>query len=901
MQIHSIYCFKGRNIFSHRPVVRMVVDIGSFEAGPTRDISGFNKKLLEHFPGLSEHTCGLGYPGGFGERLLEGTYMGHVAEHLIIEIQNKLGYPVKYGKTRQIGTTSKYFIIYEYVNEVLAVECGKKAIEILIAFAEGTNIDTKQILQELNKLALSSDMGPSTKALYNAALKRGIPVSRLGTGSILKLGYGKYSRTVQASLTDSSSCISVDIVSDKQLTKQILTDNGLPAPYGITAETFQEAADAVRKVGYPLVIKPLDSNQGKGVTVNILSEEQVVEAFFEAKQYSKKIIVERYIAGKDYRVLVVGGKVSAVAERRPPQIVGDGIRTIKELVDCENLNPLRGEDHEKPLTYIKLDEIAVRYLGNQGYSLDSIPEKGKLVLLRQNGNLSTGGTARNRTEEIHPQNAKYAVAAARALGLDIAGIDMAAEDISVPISITGGAIIEVNAAPGLRMHLHPTEGEPVDVANHILDMLYTDSCNPHIPIAAITGTNGKTTTTRLIRHTLSAMGLNVGMTCTSGIYVGNECIQKGDTTGPVSAGIVLSNKKVEAAVLETARGGIIKRGLGYDMADVGVLVNISEDHLGLDGINSLEELADTKALVLEAVKPGGYAVVNADDVMTPYILNRLKSKVIMFGRAVSNPLLKKHCKNPGGIAVYVKDNFIWLLKNGRREPVISLEDIPITFNGLVECNVENSLAAVAALIGLDVPLETIKKGMSSFRPDIELNPGRFNIFEMGTYKVMIDYSHNIAGYSAVIKFIQKVKAKRLVGIIGMPGDRMDSNIREVGALCAKAFDKIYIKEDMDLRGRKKGEVALLFEESIVNTGIKKENAEVILSETAALEKAMLDAQPGDLIVLFYEELDPAVRLITKMKNEQEETNKLIENSLTGLYTNDKLVKNSTFMAESKEM
>lgn len=901
MQIHSIYCFKGRNIFSHKPVVRMVVDIGSFEAGPTKDIPGFNKRLLKHFPELAQHTCGLGYAGGFGERLMEGTYMGHVAEHLIIELQNKLGYPVKFGKTRQIGTTSKYFIIYEYENEILAVECGKKAIEILAALAEGTQVDIKSMLRELNKLALSSDMGPSTKALYNAALQRGIPVSRLGSGSILRLGCGKYSRTIQASLTDNSSCISVDIVSDKQLTKQILADNGLPVPYGITVQTFPEAVEAVKKVGFPLVMKPLDSNQGKGVTVNIISEEQIFESFFEAKQYSKKVIIERYIAGKDYRVLVVGDRISAVAERRPPQIVGDGIRTVKELVAIENMKPIRGEDHERPLTYIKLDEIAVRYLERQGYSPDSVPEAGKAVLLRQNGNLSTGGTSRNCTEEIHPQNAKYAIAAARTLGIDIAGIDITTEDISAPISITGGAIIEVNAAPGLRMHLYPAEGEPVNVAEHILDMMYPENSNCSIPIVAITGTNGKTTTTRLIRHTLAAMGLNVGMTCTSGIYVGNECIQKGDTTGPVSAGIILSHKKVEAAVLETARGGIVRKGLGYDLADVGVLVNISDDHLGLDGINTLEELADTKALVLEAVKADGYAVVNADDGMTPYILNRLKSKVIMFGRTASNPLLKKHCKSPESIAVYVRDNFVWMMKNGRKEPVICLEDIPITFNGLVECNIENSLAAISALIGLKVPMEIIKQGMSSFRPDIELNPGRFNIFEMGAYRVMVDYSHNIAGYSAVIKFIQKVKAKRLVGIIGMPGDRKDSNIREVGSLCAKAFDRIYVKEDIDLRGRKNGEVAALLEGSILAAGAKKENLEVVLNETAALEKAMLDAQPGDLIILFYEEFDPAVRLIAKMKQEQEETNKLIENSLTGIYNDDRLVNRQPFMAESKEM
>jgi len=859
----------------------MIVDIGVFEAGPTKDIPGFNEKLLENFPEIAEHSCGVGYIGGFGERLTEGTYIGHVAEHLIIELQNKLGYNVSHGKTRQIGTTSKYYIIYEYINEAVAVECGKAAIEILKSFAEGIEIDIKAIMDKLKKLSLETDMGPSTKAIYNAAVKRGIPVVRLGNTSMLRMGYGKGTRTIEASLTDSSSCIAVDMASDKQLTKKILMENNIPVPYGVVVQTVEDALEAAQKTGFPLVLKPLDSNQGKGVTVNITSSEQIEEAFIEARKYSKKVLVERHINGRDYRVLVIGGRVSAVAERRPPEVTGDGRSTIRELVNRENENPLRGEDHEKVLTYIKLDDIAIKYLEAQGLSPESIPKQGQKVKLRQNGNLSTGGTARNCTEDIHPKNAQNAVLAAKAVGLDIAGIDFCTSDISIPIDMTGGAIIEVNAAPGLRMHLHPTEGEPINVADDIINMLYPDD-SWKIPIVSITGTNGKTTTTRLIRHTLALTGLTVGMTCTSGIYIGNECIQEGDTTGPVSASIVLTNKKVEAAVLETARGGIIRKGLGYDLADVAVLTNISDDHLGIDGIYTLEDLAKTKSLVIEAVQPEGYAVLNADDSMTPFVLNRVRSKVILFGRSLSNPLLKKHCKDPNNIALYVKDNYIWVIRNGKKEPIISLEDIPITYGGLVDCNIENSLAAISALIGLNIPMEVIRRGMSTFRPSVELNPGRFNIFDMGTFKVMIDYSHNIAGYSAVTKFVQKMKAKRLVGIVGMPGDRMDANIREVGELCARSFEKIYIKEDLDLRGRKRGEVAAIFEESILGTGYKKENIEVILSETEALEKAMLDAQPGDLIVLFYEEFDPAVQLITKFKKEQEEVNYVIEGSLKSI-------------------
>lgn len=879
MQIQSIYCFQGRNIYSHRPVIRMIVDIGIFEAGPTREIPGFNEKLLDNFPEIAEHTCGLGYVGGFGERLIEGTYIGHVAEHLIIEIHNKMGYPVKYGKTRQIGNSSKYYIIYEYINEAFSVECGRRVIEMVKAFAENKAIDVEKILNKLKQISLETDMGPSTKAIYEAAKRKNIPACRVGSGSILRLGYGKNSRTIEASLPDSTSCIAVDIASNKQLTKKILLDNNIPVPHGLVIKNVEEVLEAVQEIGYPLVVKPVDSNQGKGVTVNITSYNQIVDAISEAKKYSDKIIIEKYIYGKDYRVLVVGNRVSAVAERRPPEVIGDGIKTISELIKLENMNPLRGEGHERPLTYIKMDEITINYLKAQGLAPESILKPGQVVRLRQNGNISTGGTAKDCTAQIHPRNIYYAIAAAKAMELDVAGIDFATTDISQPIDTNDGAIIEVNAAPGLRMHLHPSEGEPIDVAEDILNMIYPEDSNFSIPIVSITGTNGKTTTTRLIKHTLSIMGLNIGMTSTSGIYVGDKCIQKGDNTGPASARVVLSNKSIDAAVLETARGGIVRKGLGYNLADVGVLVNISDDHLGIDGINTIEELANTKALVIESIKPDGYAVLNADDSMTPYMLTKVRSNVIMFSKTKSNALFKRHCKNLNSIGVYVKEGYVWVIKNAKRIPLIDLDDIPITFGGLIECNVENALAAVAALLGLNVPLDIIKRGISTFQPDVELNPGRFNIFDMGVFKVMLDYSHNIAGYSAVTSFIQKLKCKRSVGIVGMPGDRLDSNIQEVGELCAKVFGKIYIKEDIDLRGRKSGEVAKLLESSIISSGVKRENVEIILNETEALEKAMLDARPGDLIALFFEELDEAIQVIMKFKQEQESTEFVIQNNL----------------------
>lgn len=860
MQIYSIQSFNGKNIFSHKPVIKMVLNIEDLYNTPTKNIENFNARLLEMFPGLHKHYCSLGYEGGFVERLKEGTYIGHVTEHLILELQSMLGYEVYYGKTRIISEPSLYYIVYEYINEKCAVECGKKAVDIVSSLSNGSISDIGTILENLKRISIESDMGPSTRAIYNEAKKRGIPVTRVGSDSLIQLGYGRYSRLIEASLTDASSCISVDIAGNKHLTKKILSDNNIPVPNGDIAYTEDSAAEIASDIGYPVVLKPLDGNQGKGVNLNICSEVQVRAAYNEAVKYSKAVLIEKYITGKDYRILVVGGKVAAVSERRPSMVTGDGISSIKELVEIENKNPLRGDDHEKPLTKIKIDDAAKRVLKRNNLNDSYIPATGECIYLRDNGNLSTGGTAKDCTEIIHPYNNYMAVKAAKAIGLDVAGIDMTIEDISVPISINFGAIIEVNAAPGLRMHIYPTEGGSRNVAGDIIDMIYPENQPFSIPIVSITGTNGKTTTTRLIKHTLSMVYNNVGMTSTSGIYIGNECIMKGDNTGPASAGMVLSNRKVDAAVLETARGGIVRKGLGYDSADVGVVVNISEDHIGLDGLNSIEDLAFAKSLVVEAVKPEGFVVLNADDGMVNYFIGRAAAKVVLFSKCNNNPLIKDYV-NSGDSAVYVENKNIMITRNGQTDMLIKLEEIPITFDGILECNIENSLAAAAALYSMNIPIDVIRKGLKTFKPDMDSNPGRFNIFDMGEFRVMLDYCHNPAGYNALIKFIQKVGAARLVGVIGMPGDRPDRNIKEAGEICGKVFRKIYIKEDNDLRGRDPGEAAGILYDAVITSGARKENVEIIFSELKALESALLDAEPGDLVVMLYEEFEPAVELI----------------------------------------
>ncbi len=860
MDIKDIRIFRGRNVYCMRPVIKLTVELSQAQHGPTNLVEGFNEKLLALFPGLKTHRCGIGEEGGFVKRLAEGTYPCHAAEHAILEMQNTLGYNVGYGITRQEGDTPCYNIVYRYQNEQVGVACGKAVIGLFNALFEGKSPSLNSVLKEMRLLASRTDLGPSTKAIYEEAQKRGIPVTRLGNDSLLQLGYGKYARRMEAALTDKPSCIAVNMAGDKHLTKELLRRHGIPVPAGEIAYSVGSTLRHAGDIGYPVVIKPYDSNHGNGVTLNIMGREGVPEAFKLAMEYSSAVIVEKHVTGQDYRVLVVGDKVSAVARRQPPRVTGDGTSTIRQLVDMENENPLRGEDHTKPLTKIELDDVALQILSEAGLNPDSVPAKDQAVFLRKNANLSTGGTAMSCPEAIHPTNIKLAVRSAKALGLDIAGVDICSPDLAVPLFDNGGAVLEVNAGPGLRMHLMPSEGPPAPVAKDILDMLFPQGASYTVPVCAVTGTNGKTTVTRLIAHTLSLTGIKVGMTTTSGVYLGDECLLPGDNTGAVSASIVLSHPETEAAVLETARGGIVRRGLGYDLADVGVITNISEDHLGQDGLNTLEDLAHVKSLVVEAIKPWGSAVLNADDKMTPYFLKRVRCNVLMFSKDQDSILLKEHLKQ-GGNAVWAHNGGLYAQYLGKTTILCRVEDIPITLKGMAACNVENALAAAAALLGLGIPENQIRQGLTSFRPDGEDNPGRFNIFQIGNCKVMLDYGHNIAGYSQVIDFLKKQDAKRLVGVIGVPGDRQDEAVQKVGALCGAHFQKLIIKEDTDLRGRNPGEIAELLKAAAQSCRNPLLEMEICLKEEDAVAKAIATAQPGDFIAVFYEEYEPLKNLI----------------------------------------
>lgn len=853
IKILELTGYSGKSMYSHRPVMKMIVDIGDYGNIPTKEIPMFNDKLLQMLPGLGKNCCGLGYEGGFADRLKEGTYLAHVLEHVILEIQYMLGYDVSYGKTRTITAPALLYLVFEYQNEVCGMECAKVAVFILNNLIAGKDILIGEFLDYLKKISSEAELGPSTGAIVNEAKKRGVPVTRIGHESLVRLGYGKSSRLVESTLTDATACICADISSNKQLSKYLLGEQGIPVPYGKVVYSEISAMMAASQIGMPVVVKPLDSNQGKGVHLNLNSCSEIREAFLCASKYSSGVIVEQFKKGKDYRVLVVGSEARAAAQRVPAHVTGDGRHTVRELIDIVNEDPRRGERHERQLTKIRLDDVAVTLIKKSGLTPETVPKEGEIVLLRENGNLSTGGTAVDCTDIIHPDNAELAVRAAAALGIDIAGIDIVTEDITQSILDTGGVIVEVNTAPGIRMHLYPSEGTPRNVAKDIVDYLFPNDESVRFPIVSVTGTNGKTTVARLIQHILMTSGRTVGLTSTSGTFVGHKCIARGDHSGPMSARSLLSNKAITAAVLETARGGIVREGLGYEAADVGVITNITEDHLGLDGVETLEDLVFVKSLVAEAVKDGGAAVLNARDPSTPAVLLRIdrldntRVRPILFDNEAK---ASAAYDRPDCVRVFNDGGWIRVRDGTKTINVMHVREIPITLGGLVECNIENALAAAAALYGLGMAADSIKAGLMSFTD----NTGRFELYDYNGAVIMLDYGHNPAGYENVIKTCARLAHKRLVGVIGMPGDRADPAIQTVGRLSAAAFDRLIIKEDDDKRGREPGEVAGLLLDAALGAGFEISQAAVVEDELEALKKAVAEARGGDLIVVFYEKL-----------------------------------------------
>lgn len=861
MRIINFRAFNGKNIYSHKKCIRMDVDLEGYCETPSKDIKNFNETVVKLIPELREHRCGIDEDGGFLKRLREGTYLAHISEHIIIALHNRIGVDIKYGKAREIQG-DRYYVIFQYEYKNSSIEIATLAVDIINSIINNISINMDTRIENIEELYDIERLGSSTSAIIEEAKKSRIPVTRIGERSLFQLGYGKSGKLVEATIGWNTSAISVDIACDKLLTKEILFRQSLPVARGGKARNSLEVLLEASNIGYPVVLKPRYGNQGKGVFVNIKDEKELIDVYKNLKEDYEEIIIEKYITGKDFRVCVVDGEVIAVSERIPPYIIGDGKNTISQLVQIINSDKMRGNGHEKPLTKIVIDDKLTSYVKSKGYDMSSVLEKDKKLYLRLTANLSTGGTAVDCTDEICEENKHVCVKAAKAIGLDICGIDLCCKDISEPVWNTG-AIIEVNAAPGIRMHHYPYKGKSRNVARAIVRML-TKECKNQIPLVAITGTNGKTTTTRIIGHTLQKNGLTVGMTTTGGIYINDRCIETGDTTGYESAMSVLLNREVEAAVLETARGGIIKKGLAYDVADVAVITNITEDHLGIDEVETMDDLAKVKALVGEAVKKDGYVVLNADDAMSMSIIHRIKSKIIMFSKDNKNEYLRKNIQL-GGFGVYLDHGFICVEKEEEICPIIKVNDVKITLNGGLIYNVENAMAACAALIGLNVDYDIIEEGLSTFYGDDKQNAGRFNTYDLNGVTVVLDYGHNIEGYKAVLSGVKNLKYKRLVGIVGVPGDRTDSSTIEVGRICGANFDVIYVKEDEDRRGRKPLETADLLIEGIKKNEFKEDNLSIVLDEEEALRIALDNSKKGDLIIVFFDKFKPLIETINNRK------------------------------------
>jgi cyanophycin synthetase len=873
LRILSSRVYRGPNVWHYEPAIQLVVDLGVLEDFPTNLLPGFADGLVERLPGLASHSCSRGRRGGFVERLHEGTWVGHVAEHVALQLQQSVGHDMRRGKTRQVrGERGRYNVIYAYADENVGLAAGELAVRLVNDLVEhDPEFDFESELEHFIVRGERTAFGPSTQAIVDEAVSRDIPWLRLNTSSLVQLGQGVHQQRIRATMTSKTSSIAVDIAGNKELTLTLLGSAGLPVPRSQSVRTVDEAVRLAERTGYPVVLKPLDGNHGRGVMLDLADADAVRAAFPTAKEESRGgwVIVESYITGRDYRCLVIGGRIAAIAERVPAHVVGDGTATVAELVERTNADPRRGVGHEKVLTRIKVDDAAVALVAEQGLAMDDVPPAGTTVKLTLTGNMSTGGISIDRTFEAHPENIEIAEEAARVVGLDIAGIDFIAPDITQPVRETGGAICEVNAAPGFRMHTHPTVGDPQYVAKPVVDMLFPPGTPSRIPIVAVTGTNGKTTTSRMIAHIFKGIGKKVGMTSTDGVVVDERLIIRADASGPRSAKMVLQNPRVDFAVFEVARGGILREGLGYERNDVGVVLNVQPDHLGLRGIDTVEQLADVKAVVVEAVPRSGFAVLNADDPLVRAMRRKCSGRVVWFTMAEPGSEIREsvddHCRR-GGRAVVLEHSDLGdmiVVKEGRRAMQLAWTHLlPSTFGGRATMNVQNAMAAAAAAFAAGASLHDIRQGLRSFSTNYYLSPGRLNEVPVEGRTVIVDYCHNAPGMTMLGDFVDKTadqlagasdlgKVQR-IGVIATAGDRRDDDMRELGAIAARHFDVVVVREDAQLRGRARGEVAGLVAEGVrtaVDAGARCRQLETVLDEIEATRHAIARSNPGDLIVI----------------------------------------------------
>lgn len=868
MKIRSINAMRGPNYWSVRrhKLIVMVLDLQEMEQKPTNKIDGFRERLEKMFPGMIEHRCSVGTTGGFFQRVDEGTWMGHVVEHIALEIQSLAGMEVGFGRTRGYGEEGVYNVVFAYTEEAVGRFAAKASVAICEALASGAEYDLDADIQEMRELRESVRLGPSTGSIIEEAEARGIPWIRLNKYSLCQLGYGANQKRIQATVTSETSSIGVELACDKEDTKFLLEQAEVQVPRGEIIRRESSLAETCKYVGFPLVIKPVDGNHGRGITVNIQNYEEALEAFNAAKEVSRAVIVEKYIIGEDYRLLVINNRLVAAAKRTPAHVIGDGKSTIQQLIDKVNSDPRRGYGHENVLTQITVNELTTRIIATKGYNIDSVIPEGEMLILKDTANLSTGGTSEDVTDIVHPANVSMAERISKIIDLDICGIDIMTTDISQPLNETGGAVLEVNAGPGFRMHLAPTTGLARNVAAPVIDKLFPHGDTGRIPIIAVTGTNGKTTTTRLIAHIAKLNGKRVGYTTSDGVYIQNRLLVTGDCTGPASAEFVLKDPTVNFAVLECARGGLLRAGLGFKQCNIGIVTNVAADHLGLSGINSIEQLAKVKGVIPETVMPSGYAILNADDDLVYEMRRTIDCNLALFSMDENNPRIKALQKK-GGITAIYENGYVTLCRGHWKMRVMRAENIPLTHGGKAEFMIQNVLPAILAANIQGISIEDTKVALETFIPSPTQTPGRLNLFQFNNFTVLLDYAHNPAGMRALKKFVDTFEATVKVGIIAGIGDRRVEDNNAIGQVAAEMFDEIIIRQDKQLRGKTEEELI-----QMLHDGIKMQNPNmkttVIPSEREAIIYAIDNAVKGSLIVLSSDVIPDALDLVMKLKDRE---------------------------------
>lgn len=879
MKVLETKIMKGPNYWSNyrHQLIILKLDIGILENYPTNKIKGFSERMEAIIPSMHSHRCSKDYEGGFFERVKEGTWIGHVIEHVALELQCLANMECGFGRTRTAHRDGVYNVVIAYQIEEAGLYAAEAAIRIAEKLIAGEDYDIAKDVDVLKNLKARYGLGPSTQSIIDEAKKRRIPYRRMGNGSLILLGQGVHQKLIRASITSDTSNIGVDLAGDKEDTKQLLSRAHIPVPKGEVIITETGLKEYLEETGFPVAIKPINGNHGRGVTTNINSLNEALAAFHIAKNVSREIIVERYVQGDDYRFLVINYKLVAVAKRTPAMVTGDGTSSIRQLIDQANMDPRRGEGHEKVLTKIKVDGVTENILKHKGLTLDSVILPGEVLFLKDTANISTGGTSADITDLIPAATKFMTERIAQLMHLDICGIDVMAKDIRKPIDGTNGAVIEVNACPGFRMHLSPSKGLPRNVAEPVMDMLYPHEKPSRIPIIAVTGTNGKTTTTRLAAHIAKTAGYKVGYITTDGIYMQDQLIYSGDCTGSQSAETILTDPGIDFAVLECARGGILRSGLGFDHCDISIITNISDDHLGLKGINSLHEMARVKAVVAHSTFDEGYSILNADDNLVYEMRENLDCNIGLFSLDINNPRIKRHCQK-GGIAAVIEKGYLTICKGEWKIRICKIESIPLTIEGKAECMVKNVLPAVLAAIIRNFNVEDIRAALQTFIPSPEFTPGRMNIFKFRSFDFMIDYAHNTGGFIELKKFMDKITATQKTGIITGVGDRRDEDIRNIGELSGEIFDEIIIRHDEDLRGRTKEEMTGLLLDGIHKT---KPNAaiQIISDEMEAIHYAMENAKNGAFITLCTDAVSKSIGYVKKKLAEEKETFKILDSIL----------------------